>query len=290
MENQKKIKCLSPEHEEIDANSYCRKCDIYMCNKCGEKLDSNFDKEKIDNLLNSNISQNNILKGIKEQIKNIINDININKNIENIKYQLNNIIFILEHLIEDIKKNNDQLKKLNNKNINNINNKNKININDVGNKNLNDKENNDNKEGGWSSYIKNALLNKEIDKIIYRNILFKAGIIGLNGAEWAKTTNFNIQKNEINKIIDIFKNKNNNIKTIDLENKEYEITNYETSSIDFKNGDIGGTIYIMNQGMIIGLYNSKMDYSIIKEMKKQNISFCHEVVTTLGEVLKGMKY
>ena len=33
MEN-KKIKCSSKEHEEIDANSYCRECKIYICNKC----------------------------------------------------------------------------------------------------------------------------------------------------------------------------------------------------------------------------------------------------------------
>ena len=28
------IKCSSKEHEEIDANSYCRECKIYICNKC----------------------------------------------------------------------------------------------------------------------------------------------------------------------------------------------------------------------------------------------------------------
>lgn len=75
-----------------------------ICPKCGEKLDITFEKEKIDILLNSNSSQNNILIGIKEQIKNIVKDLNINKNIEGIKFQLNNIIFIIEHLIKDIKK------------------------------------------------------------------------------------------------------------------------------------------------------------------------------------------
>ena len=33
MEN-KKYKCSSKEHNEFDANCYCQKCDIYMCNKC----------------------------------------------------------------------------------------------------------------------------------------------------------------------------------------------------------------------------------------------------------------
>ena len=30
----KKIKCSSKEHEQIHANIYCRKCDIFMCKKC----------------------------------------------------------------------------------------------------------------------------------------------------------------------------------------------------------------------------------------------------------------
>ena len=30
----KKNKCSSIEHIEIDANSYCIECKLYMCNKC----------------------------------------------------------------------------------------------------------------------------------------------------------------------------------------------------------------------------------------------------------------
>ena len=37
----KKYKCSSKEHNEFDANCYCQKCDIYMCNKC-EKFHTNF--------------------------------------------------------------------------------------------------------------------------------------------------------------------------------------------------------------------------------------------------------
>ena len=33
MEN-KKSKCSLKEHNEFDANSYCQKCEIYICNKC----------------------------------------------------------------------------------------------------------------------------------------------------------------------------------------------------------------------------------------------------------------
>ena len=35
----KKYKCILKEHNEIDANFYCQKCNIYMCNKC-EKFHS----------------------------------------------------------------------------------------------------------------------------------------------------------------------------------------------------------------------------------------------------------
>ena len=40
MEN-KKYKCSFKEHIDLDANYYCPKCDIYICNKC-EKYHSNF--------------------------------------------------------------------------------------------------------------------------------------------------------------------------------------------------------------------------------------------------------
>ena len=44
MEN--KIKCFSDEHKEMDANSFCPKCRIYMCNKC-ENIHSSFFKNHI---------------------------------------------------------------------------------------------------------------------------------------------------------------------------------------------------------------------------------------------------
>ena len=39
MDNQKK-KCSYKDHGKIDANSYCRECKVYMCNKC-EQFHSN---------------------------------------------------------------------------------------------------------------------------------------------------------------------------------------------------------------------------------------------------------
>ena len=33
MESQRK-KCSFEEHKDINANIYCKKCEIFMCNKC----------------------------------------------------------------------------------------------------------------------------------------------------------------------------------------------------------------------------------------------------------------
>ena len=52
----KKQKCSSKEHNEFDANCYCQKCDIYMCNKC----------EKIHLDLCQNHKSFNLDKDIKE--------------------------------------------------------------------------------------------------------------------------------------------------------------------------------------------------------------------------------
>ena len=49
MENKKK-KCSFSEHEEIDANYYCHKCKIYLCNKCENFHSKLFKNHKSINL------------------------------------------------------------------------------------------------------------------------------------------------------------------------------------------------------------------------------------------------
>ena len=78
-----------------------------ICPKCGKLIDS----KKIDNLILSNNNINSTLIGLKSQIDNMINDINNNKKIDEINNQLRNINFIINHIIEDIKKNNEELNK-----------------------------------------------------------------------------------------------------------------------------------------------------------------------------------
>ena len=55
MDNQNK-KCSSSEHVEINANSYCGKCGIYMCNKC-ENLHSQLFKRHQIFILDKNTGE-----------------------------------------------------------------------------------------------------------------------------------------------------------------------------------------------------------------------------------------
>ena len=54
MENQIK-KCSNIEHSEINANSYCNKCEIYICNKC-EIIHSNLFKNHQSFIIEKDIS------------------------------------------------------------------------------------------------------------------------------------------------------------------------------------------------------------------------------------------
>ena len=40
----KNIKCYNKNHSEIKANSFCKECNVYMCNKC-----ENFHSELFQN-------------------------------------------------------------------------------------------------------------------------------------------------------------------------------------------------------------------------------------------------
>ena len=59
---EKKNCCSS--HKEIEAITYCQKCEIYMCNKC-EKIHSELFKNHIPYNLNKDI--NNIFTGLCKQ-------------------------------------------------------------------------------------------------------------------------------------------------------------------------------------------------------------------------------
>ena len=73
-----------------------------ICNNCGENINIDI-YEELNKLINNNNNINNILNGIKEQTKNIINS--NNNEINNIIFQLKNIIYLINNINEDINKN-----------------------------------------------------------------------------------------------------------------------------------------------------------------------------------------
>ena len=80
------------------------KNDSQICPKCEKLLD-----DKIYNLISSNNKINSILFGLTIQIGHIIIDINNNKQITQISSQLMNINIVLNNILENIKKNNEEL-------------------------------------------------------------------------------------------------------------------------------------------------------------------------------------
>ena len=248
-----------------------------ICPKCGNSF--YFNTTIIDDLKNSHSNQINILNGLKGQLANIINDINSHKETNIIISQLDNIIIMIEHIINNIKKNTEEIIKLNNS-INKSNSPIDIYKKIIG--------------GSWGVYIRDKLINKLDDSNIYRNVLIKAAIIGKkNGVEWARTDNFTIKKDEIDNLNTIFKeNINlNKEKKITIDDKEYQIINYKNKfSIDIKNGDYGGTIATSNQAFIFGFFNSKVKCTINEVEKTQCMDICRKVVESLAETFKSLNY
>ena len=58
----------------------------------------------------------------------------------------------------------------------------------------------------WGAYITNSLVNKkDANGHVYNNVLVKAALMGLNGAEWAKICRLSVSKVEIDKLNELFK-------------------------------------------------------------------------------------
>ena len=142
----------------------------------------------------------------------------------------------------------------------------------------------------WSDYIINMLLNKQTDDgSIYRNILIEAGIFGLDGTTWARTTNF--WEIDFDTLKDIFSKKSISCKSLMLNGKSYEITNYnEGLSIRFKEGKQGGAIARTNLGFIVGIYDENQNYLEDGIEKKQNSDLCKFVVEDLAKKLIIINY
>jgi len=249
------------------------------CPSCGEAYSINCEFEKINDIYSSNIENNASLIGLKSQIESMIRDINSNIKTINIINQLKNFNIIINNIIENNNKSNvnlNQIKDIFNNNMENMSNSELYNV-----------------KGKWSAFVAEELFNKQYEsKDIYNNILIKAAIVGNNGAYWAYSSNFDLQPYEFQKIKEIFnQNTNNSIKTLELGSEKYEILNYKQNiSIDFKSGDIGGTISKSNKAYVFGIFNSKRKYRLNGGEREQNLNLCNKVVQELAEELKSQNY
>ena len=143
----------------------------------------------------------------------------------------------------------------------------------------------------WAAYISNSLVNKQdANGHVYNNVLSEAAIMGINGAEWAKTAGLTVSKAEVDKLNEVFKQKANSIPSITLGGKKYQVTHYDGNSAYLKIKDGGATVAKTNQAFIIGVYNVTKKYKQDGKELPQCVGMCNMVVEDLAATLKGMNY
>ena len=258
------------------------------CPFCGEYFITYFQDKEIENMLDLNLESNDILIGLKNQIKTMINDMK-NNQINNKLEEIKNIIIILDSVLKNINNNIDNLR-----NIDNIikqNNKKPLSI---------SQRHHIKGSNSWDKFVANCLFNKKYedkdDTEIYNNILTKAAIVGNNGAYWAYSSNFIMTPFQYEKIKDFFSKETNcDIQTLEIDDKDYEIINYKPGvSLDLKEknneGKEGGTIAKMNEGYVFGFFNSNVDYKLNGISDNQNMKLCNKVVVELSNELKSQGY
>ena len=144
----------------------------------------------------------------------------------------------------------------------------------------------------WGAYITNSLVNKQdANGHVYNNVLVEAALMGLNGAEWAKTSGLTVSKAEIDKLNELFKQKgSNNIPSITLGGKKYQVTHYDGNAAYLKIKDGGATVAKTNQAFVIGVYNTTKKYKQDGKELPQCVGMFNMVVEDLANTLKGMNY
>jgi len=146
-------------------------------------------------------------------------------------------------------------------------------------------------ENRWIDWVEKALINKKMNGQIYNNILIVAAIIGFDGTIWTCTVGFQIKKEEIENLKKIISDKQNSTTSFIINNKNYQITNYNKGfSISFVLDNEGGTIAKTTMAFIIGIYDKNKFYRINGEEKNQNSSLCKMVVEDLAKSLIELNY
>ena len=144
----------------------------------------------------------------------------------------------------------------------------------------------------WGDYITRSLVNRQdANGHVYNNVLTEAAIMGMDGAEWAKTAGLSVKPDEIQKLNDLFKQSENNTPSIMLGGKKYQVTHYEKNAFVYlKIKEGGATVAKTNQAYIIGVYNTSKNYTYDGKPLPQGVGMCNTVVEDLANQLKGMGY
>ena len=145
----------------------------------------------------------------------------------------------------------------------------------------------------WGDYITNSLVNRQdANKHVYNNVLTEAAIMGIDGAEWAKSAGLSVKPDEIKKLNELFKQSENNTPSIMLGGKKYQVTHYEKNAFVYlKIKEGGATVAKTNKAFIIGVYNTSKNYTYDgKKILPQGVGMCNTVVEDLANQLKGMGY
>ena len=258
------------------------------CPFCGEYFVTYFQDKEIENMLNLNLETNNILIGLKSQIKTMVNDMK-NNQVNNKLEEIKNIIIILDSVLKNLNNNIDNLR-----NIDNIikqNNKKPL---------SNSQRHHIKGSNSWDKFVAECLFNKKYedndDIKIYNNILTKAALVGNNGAYWAYSSNFIMSPFQYEKIKAFFNKESNcDIQTLTIDDKDFEIINYKPGiSLDLKEknneGKEGGTIAKINKGYIFGFFNSNVNYKLNGILNSQNMKLCNKVIIELANNIKSQGY
>ena len=156
-----------------------------QCPYFKEDYSISFEIKEINDLISSNLDNNDSLLGIKKQMENIIKDINSDDKKSYLIQQFKNIIIIIENIISKNNKNIQTLKNLTDI----LNGKNKFNNNSLDNL----RKYNIIATRDWEKFLANMLFSKEEKSgDIYHNFLTKDAIVGVNGAFWAYSSNFHL--------------------------------------------------------------------------------------------------
>ena len=143
----------------------------------------------------------------------------------------------------------------------------------------------------WMDIISNNLINFQSRfGYIYNNVLTGAIILDFKGIIYA-TTGISINKEEVEKLKELFAQRKNTISFIKLGGKKYRIFHYEQNEHAYVGGfNSGATIAKSNLLFIIGFYDTDKNFLLDGCPKPQSVGICNHVVEELAIKLKKLNF